>query len=88
MGRVEVRLSAVVSGVMGGGKLGRLMVCLKRRRVLMGHAHSLWILTTSRNITQGEGELRKKICGVNREEERESDRNRTNSAPGVIEHIN
>lgn len=28
----------------------------------------------------GKGELRKRVCGVNREEVRESDKNRTNSA--------
>lgn len=65
---------------MGGGNLERLTVCLKRKRVLMGRAHSIWILTTSQNGTQGEGEFRKRICGVSREEERESDQNRMNSA--------
>lgn len=61
---------------MGGGNLERLMVCLKRKRVLMGRAHSLWILRTSQSVTGGGGELR--VCGVNREEERESDKNEFN----------
>lgn len=65
----------------GRGNLERFMVCLKRKRVLMGHAHSLWILTTSQNVTQGEGELRKRIWGGNREAEGESDKYRTDSVP-------
>ena len=77
------KFSWMVSRLMGGRNLERLTVCLKRKRVLMGLAHSIWILTTSQNVTQGGEELGKRICGVNRKEERESDQNRTNSAPGV-----
>lgn len=69
------------------GNLERFTVCLKRKRVLMGHAHSLWTLTTSGNITQEEGELRKRIWGGNREEG-ESDKYRIDSVLGVTKHLN
>lgn len=74
---------------MGKGNLERLTFCLKRKRVLMGHAHSLRILTTSQSVMgdSGSGEERKRVCGVNRGEERESDKNRINSEPGIMEQF-
>lgn len=81
----------MASGLMGGRNLERLTVRLKRKRVLMGLAHSVWILTTSQNVAQGE-ESGKRICGVNRGEARESDQSRTNStlgvSAGVAVHVN
>lgn len=46
----------MASGARGGGKLEKLTVCLKRKRVLLGPAHSLWLLTTSQNVTRRGGE--------------------------------
>lgn len=74
---------------MGKGNLERLTFRLKRKGVLMGHAHSIWILTTSQSVMGGGGlgEERKRVCGVNRGEERESDKNRTNSELEIMEQI-
>lgn len=68
------------------GDLERLRFCLKRR-VLMGHARSLWILMASQSLRRLVGGRNKeRICGMHKEEERESDKVSTRSVPSATGH--